>query len=272
LLVAVEELTLESSIQYQTAIVLEREPFAFPPDLIKDRFISDYRPVKTSFDSPLYLSSGSFADKGSEIGLHAITVQILDDLTLVLNGIRSIIHEENSKSRRSNILQTAIVIQERILSLRSANEANHPTTKDYIYETCRLAALIYLRAIINHTQFSKAWYPEELKDMFSAILLTPMHYWKPLSGVWVFAILSINPLKEELYPGALFKFFLKTSSFHIAAWDWQCWVNIMETYMALQKWIRTPGNVQVPNLSSPRTTFDVLDVEDMQSIYGVRPV
>ena len=272
MLVAVEELTLESSIHYQTAIVLEREPFAFPADLIKDRFISGYRPVKTTFDSPLYLSSGSFADKGSEIGLHAIIVQILDDLTLVLNGIRSVILGENSESERSDILQTAIGIQERILSLRSANEANHPTTKDYIYETCRLAAIIYLRAIINHTQFSKAWHPEELEEMFSAIILTPMHYWKPLSGVWLFAIFSINPPREELYPGAMFKFFLKTSSFHMAAWDWQCWVNIMETYLALQKWIRTPGDVQVLNSGSPRTTSDVLDVEDIQSIYAVRPV
>jgi hypothetical protein len=263
LLCAVEELTLGSSIHYQLAIVLEREPFAFPADHIKDRFVLDYRPVKTAFDSPLFLSSGSFADKGSEVGLHAITVQILDDLTLVLNGIRSVILSENSENEHSNILQTAIGTQERILSLRSANEANHPTTKDYIYETCRLAALVYLRAIINHTQFSKAWHPEELQDMFSAIILTPMHYWKPLSGVWIFVILTINPPREELYPGAMFKFFLKTSSFHMAAWDWQCWVNIMETYLAIQKWIRMPGNALVPNSWSPRTTSDMLDVENI---------
>jgi len=272
LLDAVEGLTLDSRIHYQLAVVLEREPFVVPADLIKDRFIQDYRPVKTEFDSPLFLSSGSFADKGSEIGLHAITVQILDDLTLVLNGIRSVILGLDCKSERSNILQTAMGIQERILSLRSANEANHPTTKDYIYETCRLAALTYLRAIINHTQFSKAWHPEELEDMFSAIILTPMHYWKPLSGVWLFVVLSINPPREDLYPGAMFKFFLKTSSFNMAAWDWQCWVNIMETYLALQKWIRTPGDVQVPNSCSPRTTSDVLDVEEIQSTYGMTPV
>jgi len=228
--------------------------------------------VKTTFDSPLFLSSGSFADKRSEVGLHAITMQMLDDLTLVLNDIRSVILGENSESKHSNILQTAIGTQERMLSLRSANEANHPTTKDYIYETCRLTVLIYLRAIINHTQFSKAWHPEELQDLFSAIILTPMHYWKPLSGVWLFVLLSINPPGDDLYPGAMFKFFLKTSSFHMAAWDWQCWVNIMETYLALQKWIRTPGDVQVPNSWPPRTASDMLDVKDIQSVYGIRPV
>jgi hypothetical protein len=262
----VEELTLVSRIHYQLAVILECEPFAFPAGHIKDRFISDYRPVKAAFDSPLFLSSGSFADKGSEVGLHAIAVQILDDMTLVLNGIRSVMLGENSESERSNILQTAIRTQERVLLLRSADEANHPTTKDCIYETCRLAALIYLRAIINHTQFSKAWHPEELQDMFSAIILTPMHYWKPLSGVWLFVLLSINPPRDELYPGAMFKFFLKTSSFHMSTWDWQCWVNIMETYLALQKWIRMPGDAPGPNSWSPGTTSDVLHVDDIQPI------
>jgi hypothetical protein len=218
--------------------------------------------VKAAFDSPLFLSSGSFADKASEVGLHAVTAQILNDLTLVLNGIRSVILGKNSESEHSNILHTAIGTQERILSLRSAHEANHPTTKDYIYETCRLAALIYLRAIINHTPFSKAWHPEELQDMFSAIILTPMHRWRPFSGVWLFVVLSINPPKEEFYPGAMFKFFLKTSSFHMAAWDWQSWVNIMETYLALQRWIRTPGDAQVSYSWSPRTTSDVPDIID----------
>jgi hypothetical protein len=272
LLCVVEELTLEYRIHYQTAIILEREPWAFPADLIKDRFIPEYRPVKSTFDSPLFMSSSSFAEKGSEVGLHAITAQMLDDLIVVLNGIRSVILGNDSESERGNILQTAIEIQDRILSLRSANEANHPTSKDYIYETCRLAALIYLRTVINHTQFSKAWHPEELQELFSAIILTPMRYWKPLSGVWLFVLLSINPPRDEIYPGAMFKFFLKTSSFHMAAWDWQCWVNIMETYLALQKWIRTPGDSKVPHSYSTRTTSDVLDVEDIQSVYCMRPV
>ncbi len=261
-----DELTLEYSIHYQTAIILEREPWAFPASLIKDRFISDYRPVKSTFDSPLFMSSGSFAEKGSEVGLHAITAQILDDLTFVLNGIRSFVVEANSDSERNKILQTAIGIHDRILSLRSANEADHPTAKDYVYEVCRLAALIYLRTIINHTQFSKAWHPEELQEMFSAIILTPMRYWRPLSGVWLFVLLSINPPRDDLYPGAMFKFFLKTSSFHMAAWDWQCWINIMETYLALQKWIRDPEDIHAPNSWSPRTTSDALDVDDTEPI------
>jgi hypothetical protein len=263
---------LRYSIHYQTATILEREPWAFPQYLIKDRFLPAYRPVKRSFDSPLYMSSGFFAEKGSEIGLHAITAQILDDLTLILTGVRSVILEGYSESKHSNILQTAILIQDRILLLRSANEANHPTSKDYIYETCRLVALTYLRTIINHAYFSKAWHPEELQELFSAIILTPMHYWKPLSGVWLFVVLSINPPREDLYPGAMFKFFLKTSSFHMAAWDWQCWVNIMETYLALQKWIRTPGIIRSTKSRPPRTALNVIDVEDIQSVYGMRPV
>lgn len=209
------------------------------------------------------MPNGTFTDRRSEIGLDAITAQILDDMTLVLNDVRSAILQDESASRRVSILQTAIGIQDRILSLRSANEANHPTSKDNIYEACRLAALTYLRTLINHTQFSKAWHPEELQELFSAIILTPMHYWKPLSGVWIFVLLSINPPSDSVYPGALFKFFVKTSAFHIAVWDRQCWVNIMETYLALQKWIRTPGDIQVQNSCSRRTTSGALEAEDI---------
>ena len=110
MLCVVEELTLEYRIHYQTATILEREPWAFPADLIKDRFIPGYHPVKSTFDSPPFMSSGSFAEKGSEIGLYAITSQMLDDLTVVLNGVRSIILGNESESECGNILQTTIGI------------------------------------------------------------------------------------------------------------------------------------------------------------------
>jgi hypothetical protein len=161
-------------------------------------------------------------------------------MTFISDDVRSIVLGEKPDKQRSSVLLAATKTLERISSLRSANEVNHPATKDYMYDSCRLAALLYLKAITTFTQFSKVCHYDELQEMFAALTQVPLSRWKPLSGVWLFILLSINPPKESFFPGPNFSTFLKRSAFFMATWDWQSFVNNMETYLCVQKWIRYP--------------------------------
>jgi hypothetical protein len=259
-IVQIEGLISNFRCHYQLAAVLECEPFLFSADFIEDRFISSHRPIKTAFDSPLFISAGSFGSKSADVGLHPMTAQILDDITLVLTNVRSITLGDKPEDQLNSILLAATMTLERISSLRSANEDNHPATKDYMYEACRLAALLYLKAITSFTQFSKLCHYDELQEMFAVLTQVPLPRWKPLAGVWLFILLSINPPKEDFYPGPNFSTFLKRSAFFMASWDWQSFVNIMETYLCVQRWIRYP-RASRPQLSD--TASYVRDLEDV---------
>jgi hypothetical protein len=137
-----------------------------------------------------------------------------------------------------NFLLVALRIKDYVSSLPSANTKGQPITGDFIYETTRLAALVYCRAIVDYLPFSKACRPEELHAVYAAMSQIPLSQWKRFPGVWLFALLSINPVARNLPIGVTLRSLLKISCFTLGSWEWQIYVNVMESFIYVQKWIR----------------------------------
>jgi hypothetical protein len=187
------------------------------------------------------MCNGSFADKVSQCGLHPLTAQLLDDMTFTFDGIRSFMDGNQQGLERARVLAAATHIHNRIYLLPSASEAGHSTSNNFMYETCRMASLIYLEVITNFVPFHLAGRDDVLQPLFAAIGKVAIQRWKPLSGIWLFVLLCINPPNDKAFGGPSFRAFMKRSAFHVSAWDWQSYVNIMETYLNVQRWSRIRG-------------------------------
>jgi hypothetical protein len=141
----------------------------------------------------------------------------------------------------TNFLLAARSIQDHIASLPSANSKCQSITGDFIYETVRIAALVYCRAIINYLPFSEACYPADLSMMFSTMSQISLSQWKQFPGIWVFILLSMNPAARNVPLGVNLRSLLKISCFSLAVWEWQAFANLIESFIYVQRWIRAAG-------------------------------
>jgi hypothetical protein len=156
---------------------MEREPFMIPQDLLHDRFIPTHTPVYPRFDGPLFMSGGQFKDK-SDDDLHPLTCTILDSMTAIFNSIRVYsLNSDRNPVLRDMILMAAKAEFAHLLAMPSAHTPDHDTANDFIYETVRIAAIIYLRTISLLKPLTRAHILDPTDPLLSAFpgLSTPTH-------------------------------------------------------------------------------------------------
>lgn len=163
---------------YHLATILEREAFIVPSKLLQDSFEPSYITKYRSFDSPLFLSSGSFADKVETGELLLITARVLDEMTYVISQIVNYSHGQNPDFEWNNLLVTTIDIRDHIASLPSASKSGLATTDDWVYECIRIVALINCRAIISKLPFSIACRQEDHEHLLTAMSRVSLSRWK----------------------------------------------------------------------------------------------
>jgi hypothetical protein len=217
---------------YHLATILEREPFIVPSELLQDGFAPSYMTRDRSFDSPLFLSSGSFADKVKTGELLSITARILDEMTYIISQVINYCHSQNPDVEWNSLLMTTISIRDHIGSLPSASKIGFATTDDFIYECVRIVALI------NCLPFSVACRQEDHEHLFTAISRVSPSRWKRLSGVWSWVLLTMNPRARDLQDGIHLRYLMRFCACSHALGEWQTHVNIMEAFLAMQRWIR----------------------------------
>jgi hypothetical protein len=226
---------------YHLATILEREAFIVPPELLQDGFAPSYMSRDRSFDSPLFLSSGSFADKVKNGELLPITARILDEMTYIISEIINSCHGQNPDFEWNSLVRKTISIRDHIGSLPSASKIGLATTDDFIYECVRIVALINCRAIISKLPFSIACRQEDHEHLFTAISRVSPSRWKRLSGVWSWVLLTMNPRARDLQDGIQLRYSMRFCACSHAIREWQTHVNIMEAFLAIQRWIRDTG-------------------------------
>jgi hypothetical protein len=129
--------------------------------LLGDAFIDGAAAVPKS---PLFISTSDLKTIANERLCSRSTYDILRDMGDLTNnfisdneGVRGA--ASNNAGRRSpqpSFAFKASEIRERLASLPSANDPNLGTTGDWVYEACRIAALIYTTAIDTCVPFSVA--------------------------------------------------------------------------------------------------------------------
>jgi hypothetical protein len=220
---------------------LECDGFVCPTELLIDKFILDHKPTMQGIESPLWISLGSFADKITTSGLNPATAQILDWMSFLTTRIRSSVLNNTCEAKYAQIMLSATRIYDQLSELPSAYDPLHPATADFIYEAVRLASLIYSRAILRHTKLSQSYGPDALSALLEATSRVPLQTWKEMPGIWLYILLVANAGARFTRQGRLSRALTRICSFSIALRDWQALVNLMESFLAVQKWIAKRG-------------------------------
>jgi hypothetical protein len=192
-------------------------------------------------DSPLWIPSGSFAEKLSTSGLDPATARILDWMSFLTAQIRSSVLNDTSEARYPQIMLSTTRIYTQLSELPSAHDPLHGATADFIYEAVRLASLAYSRAILQRTKLSQSCSSDVLSALLEATSHVPLQKWKEMPGIWLFILLVANAGARFTREGCLSRALTRICSFSIALRDWQAMVNLMESFLAVQKWISEWG-------------------------------
>ncbi|KAI9813422.1 MAG: hypothetical protein M1827_004097 [Pycnora praestabilis] len=135
-------------------------------------------------------------------GFHEDTTQILLDiseLTAILGKLNEL--DPPPDFIFANLMTRRSTIERRLLSLPSASiPYNNPHFEDYIYESCRLAALIHLNAVIYLTPFSSQTNHESMKQLRVALEKTDLDScWHSCSWllIWPLTIGGASALRDR---------------------------------------------------------------------------
>ena len=224
--------------------MFECEPFICPEEYIQEYYDPSYIPTAIGLDSPLFLSSGCFADKCVLYGIYSDTAQILDHMNFITKQVLSYAFGETSELEWTKFMRTALGIQDRISAMSSSDRLGQGKAIDRVHETCRLSALIYVKAIVTYTPLGQACQSGELAAILAVARLVPLYIWKRMPGVWIFILLVLNPAARYHPGGKFWRSLLRISAGTIGAVDIQVSENIFEIFLIVQRWLREPGKKQ----------------------------
>lgn len=207
-----------------------------------DKYIGNYSVKDPNVESPLFISSGTFADKVFTWNISPKTALMLDEVTFVTGQIRSYMTNDLSDSEDAQLMSSIARIHSRISALPSAEDPSHTNYGDYMYESCRIASTVYIRAIQTCTLFSEACTSAEVEALHRVSSRVPLQTWKSMPGLWLFILLIGNPRARFCGEGRLSRALTRICSFSMALREWQVVVNIMETFLCVQRWIRERGS------------------------------
>ena len=219
---------------------MECDGFVCPKEYIFDKFVSDHD-AYPGHESPFWISGTSFVDKVEVWHLHHITAVVLDQISFLTAQIRISIFNEPSDLGYPQLMLAIARSHGWISTLPSAYDPGHPTTNDFIYEAVRLTAVVYCRAFLYHTPLSQTITDEEVDAILDTISHITLSRWKDIPGVWLFVLLVLNSGTKFRREGQLSRAMARICSFSIGLPDWQTFVNIMESFCAVQRWINTHG-------------------------------
>jgi hypothetical protein len=240
-----QRLTTSSRAHYHLATNLECNPFVVPTALIRDKFTPDHKPRMRGIDSPLWIATGSFAEKLPTSGLHPYTACVLDWMSFLTAQIRSSVLNDASEARYPQIMLSTTRIYAQLAELPSAMDPLHDAMGDFVYEAVRLASLVYTRAIMQRIKLSQACSPDALAELLEATSRVPLRKWKEMPGIWLFILLVANAGARFTREGRLSRALTRICSFSISLRDWQAMVNLMESFLAVQKWIAERGEREI---------------------------
>lgn len=121
---------------------------------------------------------------------------------------------------------------------RNGSNPASPDPPDYLYQSVRLAAIIYSRAITQRQPFSSAAAPADFLLLWRTMWRVPLTAWKGVLGVFNWIMIGIAPAARELQGHDRFvKSMLANSLLQIGADNWELARGVMEASARLQGWL-----------------------------------
>ncbi|KAG4440173.1 hypothetical protein IFR05_004318 [Cadophora sp. M221] len=169
------------------------------------------------------------------------TVLILDDMRFLMAAILYQVDREPSQKEKNKLEATSLWTQNRISSLPGFSDINDASSCDYVYQSLRLAALIYCKAIISRTSLAKSCTLADLNHLWANMWQVKLSRWKQIPGIFLFIILAAIPAAQDTAHGRFLKSMLKTTSSYISLDYWDIVDGSLMAFVKLQRWLRNGG-------------------------------
>jgi hypothetical protein len=117
---------------------------------------------------------------------------------------------------------------------------------DFVYLSCRKAALIYCKSISERTPLSYTCTLQDLNQLWASMWRITLSQWKKIPGIFIWILLSINQAAQDTPHGRLVKSLLKSASFYVALENWEAIDGSLGSFVRLQRWLR--GRVVVEQM------------------------
>lgn len=188
--------------------------------------------------TPLLASETRFSAQLDELHISKETAMILDDMRFLTTSIIKLGDLDPLEQDLTKLLATSTWIRDRICTLPDGDDVSLSTPENFIYRSCRTAALIYCRAIVERIPLSQACTSEDLSSLWGTLWRVTLTRWKSIPGIFIWIILSAHQAAQDTAYGRFLKGMLETTSFYIALEDWNVVDGALTTFVGLQRWLR----------------------------------
>lgn len=129
-----------------------------------------------------------------------------------------------------------------------------PEPPDYLYQSVRLAALMYSRAIMERQPFSSVVAQADFLQLWTTMWRVPLATWKGVLGVFNWAVLPVTPAASGTPHDRSVKSMLTNSTLQMSLDNWELTSGAMKAGLSLQRWLGrgagAPANAEAVDAAS----------------------
>jgi hypothetical protein len=195
-------------------------------------------------ESPLLQSNIRFGDICETLGISKAAADILDDMRFLTCSIIALSANEANAQETVKLLTTARWIHDRVSVLPSIMNEDSSLAGDFIYECCRIAAVVYSFSILNRISLSKACSMLEQQKFWANMPRITLSKWKSVSGIYLWLCLVFCPGAEFTVYGRFLKSMVSTTITYVGLADWEVMMGYLEGFLRVQRWLRREGEMK----------------------------
>lgn len=203
------------------AVLLETLPvIPIPPNYSIDPPLNPN--TYLNMDSPISPHSRPLSQYYSSLSISKTTAVLLDDMRSLTISILARLTQDPNLKTSTAFRHEFLPYQTELMTMTSESDpADDSYRGDYIYECCRVTAIIYVRSILHGIPFSQSYPKLGLQKLDRAIKQVSLTGWNRCPGVLLWVLLVQLPARrfqddKSYYMGMLQRLGATTG---FAAWD-----------------------------------------------------
>ncbi|KAE9379627.1 hypothetical protein N431DRAFT_478585 [Stipitochalara longipes BDJ] len=222
---------------YQIACCTEKELFLLESQTEGQDLLA-LSPALVSFDNPLYTSNTRLEDFVEFKDLGPSTLKILDDMKFLTASLLVAQPALATPKAIAKFEATALWTYDRVAALPSIPAMLFNSSEDLIYETIRLTALLYCKAITSHALLSKNCEPVICISLWQTMWLVNMSRWKQIPGIFLWVMLVACTSLKYKAQRLFLNMNIWTVTLHIGLSSHEVAVGCLDTFLRVQRWIK----------------------------------
>ena len=239
---------ISSSTDYCLCVTYDWEP-------LFEHLVNEPAEYPVYISIPFIAATSSFVKIASQLKISKETAIILDDIRFLFTATVHQLDGDISELEKAKIASTSTWIQQRISDMPDGSQ-DPLLDQDFIYKSCRIAALVYCNAIVSCIPLSKACSLTDLNQLWAIMWQVKLSRWKQIPGIFLSIMLAAAPAAQHTPHGRFLKNMMKATALSMTLDSWEVVDKSMYTYVNLQRWLRRRGEVALG--SSPPKALEFL--------------